>query len=226
MRLLLSVVIICCLISISVAAETEQKDWKNHKPVAGDNAFLFQTGTNLNIRSYSGLLFAGRHHFSTTRAIELGIGFNGSTFVENIKHENFEDSLIVWKRNDDGYSWSTRFSAVYLMYFDRPSNLMPFWGIGPAFQYYYSYSDYGNYSYLYYSESRNIGVGLICDIGFEWFILPRISLAATYKMKLLYGWETYTYERSVNNESDKRTSKTRLFDFEYQNTNLGVALYF
>ncbi|MCF7810212.1 hypothetical protein K9N50_04405 [bacterium] len=226
MRFILSVVIICCLAFVSIAAETEPEDWQNNKPVARDNAFLFQTGSNLLIASYSGFLFAGRHHFSTTQALELRFGFDGRIYDDEWIDESFDDTLIVRESVRDSYDRIVRISAVYLMYFDRQSNLMPFWGIGPTFQ--YQYSDLENYD-LYNSrtlESKYIDVGMVGDIGFEWFLLPRLSLVASYKMKFVYRWGTDINERWDNDEFDRETSKTRSFNLGYERTDLGVVLYF
>ena len=227
MRFVLSVVIICCLVIVSTAAESEQEDWKNHKPDSGDKAFLFQMGTNLRVRSLSGVILGLKYHRSTTRALELRIGLNGRTFDDEVKYEEFDDSLEIRERTGDGYNWTIRFSGVYLMYLDRPSNLIPFWGIGPTFQYHYSYSEYSEYNgYASNSESKDIDVGLTGDIGFEWFILPKVSLVAKYRMKLLYSWDTDTHENWNDDKSNKRTSERKSIKFGYENTDLGIALYF
>jgi len=226
MRFILSVVIICCLISVSSATESEQEDWKNYKPEAGDNAFLFQTGTNLRIGSYYGLVFAGRHHSSNTHALELRVGFDGNLDDDETKYSTFNDSLEVRVYTGNDYSWITRFSVVYLKYFDRQSNLLPFWGIGPTFQYGYSFSEQNDDSYARNSVSNVIDIGLISDIGFEWFILPEISLIATYKMKFVHRWSSYKQERWDDDGVERQTRKSRGFEFGYERTDLGVALYF
>ncbi len=90
----------------------------------------------------------------------------------------------------------------------------------------YNHSECSDYRYASNSESRDIDVGLTGDIGFEWFILPKVSLVATYRMKLLYSWDTGTYEDWRDDRRDKRTSERKSFNLGYENTNLGIAFYF
>jgi len=215
------------MVTISSAVESDRENAGNNKPDAGAKAFLFEAGTDLHIGSYSGLLVAGRHHFSTTRALELRFGFDGEIGDYEYKNEELDDPTEVTKSTGDDNRYGIGLSYVYLMYREGSSNLMPFWGIGPKFEYRYSHSEYKeDEGYGSNSRSSDIGVGLTGDIGFEWFILPKISLVAVCRMKLLYSWDKETRERHDDHLNYKRTTEQKSLDFGHENTNLGIALYF
>lgn len=219
-------IIICSIINIAGATELDQEEVKDNKPNAGDNALLFQISTDLRIGSYAGLMISGRHHLSTTRALELRVGLDGETGDNMTKYEQLDDSSAPRRGTGEGYAWIVRFSGLYQMYLNRHCNLMPFWGIGPSFQYRYSNYEYLESDNKSYSESKNIDAGLTGDIGFEWFILPRVSLIAVYRMRCFYSWDTETYEYRDNSWSNKRTRKSESLNVGYENTNLGIGLYF
>ncbi|MDP8237647.1 MAG: hypothetical protein P9X24_01030 [Candidatus Hatepunaea meridiana] len=227
MRLILSIVIICCMVTVSSGTESDQENKGNNKPDAGAKAFLFETGTDLQIGSYKGILLAGRYHFSTTRALELRVRFDGEIGDSEFKDEEFRDSLEVRESIGDDYSYLIGLSCVYLMYNDQSSNLMPFWGIGPTFEYRYDHlEDKEGVDYIRNTESSDMGVGLTTDIGFEWFILPKISLTAVYRMKLLYSWDKDTREYWRDDRHDILTTERKSLDFGHERTEMGIALYF
>lgn len=78
------------------------------------------------------------------------------------------------------------------------SNIYFFFGLGPSLTYSYSqystdeidvnWSDYSKSQYLYSSNSTQWGIGIIGNVGIEYFPSQRYSIRAEFSESVQYQW--------------------------------------
>lgn len=224
----MSIVVLICCLAVPCLAEPEGEPKADNKPDAGATALLFETGTDLHVGSYSGIIIGLKQHLSTTRAFELKLGFDGSLGDSKDTDENSTDTVNTQvSSTSETQDYLIRLDCVYLMYHDRSSNQLPFIGVGPTAEYGYRYSEdnAGSKSYSKYSQ---FSVGITGEVGFEWFALPKLSLRASYRARLLYRWSESESEREYTNpfRRMKSLSERNTLNFGHEKTNLGIVLYF
>lgn len=208
----------------------EERD-KVHSLYKGALALQFQS-------SVSSRVIAGKYHLQDDRALQVRLGFNG-TYGWNDRYEDSDYGLYQSSENKS-YSYDISLDVQYLHYKKPLSAINTYWGIGPGLGYSYSWNELTSVPSSYpdndginksFQESYSIKSGLSGCIGFEWFLKPRFSLMADYRVNVYYSIDQskskYRYQYNNGDErNDYHETKGGRMNLNYDRVELGFSFYF
>jgi hypothetical protein len=210
------------IFSLLANAAESSSDSALHSLYKGSKALLFQVN--------GGYLFAGKYHLQANRALELYLGLNTNASKTDYSPET---------SGTNGHSYGhSLFAGVRCIIYRRPiQEFAPFMALGPEMR--WSYSRYrtddeqSDYVRRTTTRSRTWQAGITGHIGFEWFVVRRVSLIGQYGVSVAYLWAdadrydyTYRQNHTPEEQSDEYASHNRQFRFDYDNVQLRLALYF
>ena len=183
-------------------------------------ALQFAVGSNFNVQSLDGLMFALKYHVSSKSAFRFGVGYSGSSNNQTLSFDTLSTPL---ERNYSDFL--VEFSYVY---YPSPSKVINiFFSVGPRADYSHSLDEYANFeeAIVKYSDEMNEwSVGLQGTFGAEWFPIRVISLFAEYTVYGTYGKSKSTYHRV--SDGTTMTTESENWQFHGSTARLGLSVYF
>jgi len=238
-HLMVTVVISALILTASeVKAETgDSLSIKlKHSLTKGATALQFRVTEDFTLGSWQSMALSLKRHFSVDKAVRIGIDADWSFSDSDRENMSIGDNT----RTNTNYNESNRISFYitpqYLKYLKVKTPVKFYYAIGLKTGAAFAYSERNSFTYISdeireWNEENNDfswNIGLLGNLGAEWFASHNISFIAEYEALLYYRWThmkiTRTYYFSTEIEKDKITDQS--LRFSMSSARLGLTLYF
>ncbi len=190
------------------------------------------------LKSYGGLMFSLKRHYSNRSAIRVGLDFRVTSKDTDIHRDSEYDDDLCYYRVEDGDGFTAfGVTAQYLFYPSPTKSANLFLGIGPSISYSRNKSDFDSWDSCTedsvrdsrWTNTYSLHSGIRGTLGFEWFVADNVGLLAEYGARLIYVYtqnETGSQRAtSIRREiHDKRISREVVFS--YDAVRVGLSVYF
>lgn len=208
----------------------------------GLDALQFQIDRNFSLSDFQGALFSWKHHFSSNKALRIGVDIRGN--IENADRLNTTTSdgnSVARDISSDGKSFNAGITSQFIFYTNPENRVKLFLGSGPFFRINYDdgnsrrvdqySSGLGQVNQFVENHTDRWDTGLSNVLGLEFAISKNISLTA--ENSFLLGYHSGNFERittSTNSENQQAvetdTSESSGFYSSSGNVLFGLSVYF
>ena len=203
----------------------------NANPVLNYVGNMFNGNTNNELKAFDGIdgndmfggtTITGKYFLKDNLALDLGFGFNNSYKVTN----NFDgadlDKLVDYSR-----ATTTQFQLkAGLEYRLQPGKrIQPIFGADVIFahtnRWDYTATTEGDKVTTYSSRPVN-ALGLMLNVGVEYFIIPQISLGANLNFAVSKAWTKRVQDNDPEDSANKNYSQLKFKDTYLKTGNYGA----
>ncbi|MFX0140239.1 MAG: outer membrane beta-barrel protein [Candidatus Hodarchaeota archaeon] len=182
-------------------------------------ALQFQIENNFTLSSFQGSTISIMRYLNTYKAIRFGLSIGGN--LDNEEREN-----ISTNREQDSYNFNFGVNSQYLFYSKPFKKVSNYFGLGPMFNYSYSYSKYDDNRFISPQQLKGKrksiiwSVGLAGVLGVEWFVTNNISFLAEYSSILCFS---STYHENKSGQTHENNEFYTSSNEKIENKNIRIS---
>jgi hypothetical protein len=229
MKKILSLAAVIFFLNFSNVFSQDDSKWERDNSLKeGKWALQFAIDQNFSLTNFEGSIISIKKQFSEKRAIRLGLSLSFENNNGTSSHISGFDTIPDTDFKLTGYSV---YATPTLMFYLNPRdavNLYTGAGIILGGSYYWNEAMQNlpdGYNYRY-ERSYSYGGGITGLLGVEFFPIKNLSILAEYFASFQYNHYSGHTIYDVPGEYSVHNSKNNQFDFNGQQVNFGLSVYF
>lgn len=235
-RYSLAVMLLMSIVVGTVGAENARAHEFAEKALRpGSWSLQFGIVRDFQLGSFDGMLLSCKKHFSSKRAMRIGISIGASlrdTDSDEHALRYFDEHRA---EGEDQYSMSASVTGLYLLYPSGRNRANLYLGVGPTLNYSREKSEQeatGNHLGCcdeQWSYGYSIGAGGRGVLGIEWLASENIGIQAEYAVSLMYTYassETSRFRDRYVDETFTSESISRSLNLSSNHVRFGMSVYF